>query len=558
MNKRNIRVIGRRDFLKGVSLTTAGLVLGARPGLAKTGGGKRGPKSGSGSGPKVSAKASGGGRGNRPNVILVMTDDQGYGEIGAHGNDVIVTPNLDRLHNISMRLTNFHVNPNCAPTRAALLTGRYAYKTGVTSTLGTRAMLRNDEVTMGDVFRDNGYKTAMFAKWHLGDNYPLRPQDRGFDYVVRHKGGGVSQTPDYWGNDRFDDTYFRNGAPEKFEGFSTDIFFGEAMKFIERNKNKPFFIYLPTSAAHSPMNAPQKYLKLYEGKGVNEKHYGMITCVDDNIGKLRACLRRYGLESNTILIFMTDNGSPGKDDVFSAGLRGGKGEKYDGAHRVPFFIYWPDGSLAQGTSSNRLSAHFDVLPTLIGLCGLTGPKGVRMDGVDLSGLIRGRDAGPLDRKVMLSRLVMTDRWRLILGKGGDNELYDMQNDRSQRHNVIDRHAGVAKELAAVYKRWDEELQLQSKSSDHARIHIGSDEENPIRLMAQDWHNATGKIPWNPPRIVNGEKCNGQWLVRVTAAGRYRFELRRWPSERPGPLQFGRQARLKIGGREWTRDFDAER
>lgn len=495
----------------------------------------------------------------QPNVILVMTDDQGYGDLAAHGNPVIVTPNLDRLHDKSMRLTNFHVNPNCAPTRAALLTGKYAHKTGVTSTLGTKALLRNDEVTMGDVFSANGYRTAMFAKWHLGDNYPLRPQDRGFDYVLCHKGGGVSQTPDYWGNDRFDDTYFRNGKPEKFQGFSTDIFFGEAIKFIERNKEQPFFIYLPTSAAHSPMNAPQKYLDLYKDKGVNEKHYAMITCIDDNMGKLMKYLKEAGIEKDTVLIFMTDNGAPGKDERFNAGLRGGKGEKYDGAHRVPFFIYWPAGGLAHGASCDRIAAHFDLLPTLIGLCGLRKPKGVQMDGADLTPLLRQQASNWPNRKIMLSKLVMSDRWRLMFGKDGQNELYDMANDRGEKNNVIDKYPDVVKELAKVYKDWDADYKKHEASDNYARIHIGAEQENPVRLMAHDWHDPTEKIPWNPPRIINGEKCNGTWLVKIVKTGRYRFDLRRWPIEKQGQklLQFGTKAKLRIGNREWTKAFNAK-
>ena len=190
----------------------------------------------------------------KPNVILVITDDQGYGDLACHGNPIIKTPNLDLLHSQSTRLTNFHVSPTCAPTRAALMTGRYCNRTGVWHTIMGRSLLRKDETKMVDSFSDNGYQTAIFGKWHLGDNYPFRPADRGFGEALVHGGGGVGQAPDYWDNDYFDDTYFHNGKPKKFKGYCTDIWFDAAINFIEKNKEKPFFCYLSTNAPHSPYN----------------------------------------------------------------------------------------------------------------------------------------------------------------------------------------------------------------------------------------------------------------------------------------------------------------
>ena len=178
---------------------------------------------------------------SKPNVILIIIDDVGYGDLSMHGNPYVTTPNLDKLGSESVRLTDFHVNPTCSPTRAALMTGRYCNSTGVWHTIMGRSLLRADETTMADVFKANGYKTGMFGKWHLGDNYPFRPHDRGFDESLMHHGGGIIQGLDHWGNDYFDDTYYRNGEPEKFEGYCTDVWFTEAMKFIEGNKDQPFF-----------------------------------------------------------------------------------------------------------------------------------------------------------------------------------------------------------------------------------------------------------------------------------------------------------------------------
>jgi len=190
----------------------------------------------------------------RPNVILVMTDDQGYGDLACLGNSVIKTPNLDRLYAKSIRLTNFHVDPTCTPTRSALMTGHYSSRTGAWSTFMGRSLLRKDEVTMGDVFTAGGYRTGIFGKWHLGDNYPFWPHDRGFGEALIHGGGSIGEAPDYWDNNYFDDTYFNNGKAEKFKGYCTDVWFNEAIKFIEANNDRPFFCYISTNSPHGPLN----------------------------------------------------------------------------------------------------------------------------------------------------------------------------------------------------------------------------------------------------------------------------------------------------------------
>ncbi len=340
-------------------------------------------------------------RSKRPNVILVMTDDQGYGDLGCHGNDVIVTPNLDELYNQSIRLTDFHVDPTCSPTRSALMTGHYSSRTGVWHTIMGRSLLGKHEVTMADVFSSSGYKTAIFGKWHLGDNYPFRPQDRGFQEVLIHGGGGVGQGPDYWGNDYFDDTYFHNDTAKKFEGYCTDIWFDGALKFIEANKDRPFFCYVPTNAPHGPYNVADKYSKPYRDKGIDAKQanfYGMITNIDENMGRLMSRLKELGLEQNTILIFMTDNGTSGGH---AGGMRGKKGSEYEGGHRVPFFVRWPGGGVKEPGDVDRLSAHIDVLPTLIDLCSLTKPAGVKFDGASLAPLLKGKVSNWPDRTLLV-------------------------------------------------------------------------------------------------------------------------------------------------------------
>ena len=342
----------------------------------------------------------------RPNVVFVLTDDQGYGDLSCHGNPIVKTPHIDALYSDSVRLTDYHVGPTCAPTRAGLLTGHYANSTGVWRTSGGRSLLRADEVSMADHFRRNGYATGIFGKWHLGDNAPYRPQDRGFETVVVHGGGGVGQTPDFWGNSYFDDSYWDGQHFRKYEGYCTDVWFQQALEFIERNRNKPFFCYIPTNAPHAPFlvdpTHSDPYLPLTPHQD-RAKFYGMLAKIDENVGNLRFQLRELELEEDTIFVFMTDNGSAGGLDVdedqfvtsgFNAGMRGKKGSAYDGGHRVPFFMHWPGGGLDTGRDVDRLTANIDILPTLIEVCGLDSSGASEFDGRSLVPLLQ--NVGHLD------------------------------------------------------------------------------------------------------------------------------------------------------------------
>jgi arylsulfatase A-like enzyme len=509
-------------------------------------------------------------KGKRPNVILVITDDQGYGDLGCHGNPVIQTPNLDRLHSESIRLTDFHVDPTCSPTRSALMTGHYSTRTGVWHTIMGRSLLGKHEVTVADVFSASGYKTGIFGKWHLGDNYPFRPQDRGFGEVLVHGGGGVGQGPDYWGNDYFDDTYLHNGKWKKFSGYCTDVWFDGAMKFIEANKERPFFCYLTTNAPHGPYNVAEKYKKMYEGnKDVpNAAFYGMITNIDENMGRLTKKLKALGLEKDTILIFMTDNGTAAgfrRGVGFNAGMRGTKGSEYDGGHRVPCFIRWPSGGLEGGRDVDRLTAHIDMLPTLVGLCGLRKPRGVKFDGDSLAPILKEHVRNWPARILLVhsqrienpekwrKSAVMMERWRLVNGK----ELYDIKADPGQKNNIADEHPKVVKKLRKAYEDWWADL---SKGFDeYCETIIGSDKENPVRLMSHDWH--TPRVPWHQGAVRSGMQANGFWAVEVEQDGRYEFALRRWPLEVDKPITAAiakgkainlTQARLKIANVDATK------
>lgn len=506
-----------------------------------------------------------------PNVILVITDDQGYGDLSCLGSPVLETPHLDRLHAGSTRLTNFHVDPTCSPTRASVLTGRYSSRTGVWHTIMGRSLLWPGEVTMADVFRTNGYRTGIFGKWHLGDNYPYRPEDRGFDETLVIGGGAIGNTPDYWNNDYFDDTYRRNGRWERASGYCTDVFFDAAVEFIRRSGNQPFFAYVATNTPHWPHNVAEEFAEPYR-KVVSDRtatFFGMIANIDANIGRLRSFLTESGLEENTIFIFMTDNGTSfGAEfdaegfvkDGYNAGMRGSKGTIYDGGHRVPCFIRWPKGGIDAGTDVPNLTAHIDLLPTLVDLCGLKAASGPPLDGRSLRPLLSGRPQED-ERLIIVHNqrvdfpikgkdfVVMTPRWRLVNGR----ELYDIVQDPEQRHDIAARHREIVEKLRPPYERWWTDTSTHFE--DYARIPVGTRFENPVTLTSHDIH---GQVTWDQTHVRRNARCDGFWAIDVAREGLYDVELRRWPVEADIPITSAPEgatvmratyARLKIADRD---------
>ncbi|MGJ8676890.1 MAG: arylsulfatase [Akkermansiaceae bacterium] len=484
----------------------------------------------------------------KPNVVLVITDDQGYGDLGFTGNTVIQTPHIDKLRDESVLLDNFHVDPTCGPTRSALMTGRYSNRVGVWHTVQGRNMLRRRETTIANVFQGNGYKTGLFGKWHLGDNYPYRPEDRGFDQVVSHAAGGVGQTPDYWGNDYFDDTYMLNGKLQRFEGYCTDVWFDQGIKFIKENKDQPFFAYIAPNAPHIPLFCPEEYTKPYIGNPEVSipEYYGMVTNIDDNMAKLIQFLREEGLEENTILIYMTDNGTTRgvyEGRGYDGGMRGLKAERWEGGHRVPFIMRWPAGGIEAGKTVKNITAHLDVMPTLVDLCQLDAPK-LDYDGKSLRDLIytKGENWEPrtlvvesqriLDPEKWRESAVMTDRWRLVNG----TELYDLSVDPRQANDVAVANPEVVKTLRASYDEF-----WQDVSKDHeirSHIVIGADEAPLVALTSHDWL-IDMLPPWNQTHILKGEvMVEGRWGLEVEKDGEYEVSLRRWPVELDEPINSG--------------------
>lgn len=515
--------------------------------------------------------------GKQPNVIVIMTDDQGYGDMACHGHPFVKTPNLDRLHRESLRLTDFHVMPLCSPTRAALMTGRDPMRDGIWATVLGRSILPASTPTMGDVFKAAGYRTAMIGKWHLGDNAPARPQDKGFRHVFMHGGGGVGQTPDHWGNDYVDDLYDLDGEPVRTMGYCTDVWFGDAIRFVRESKDRPFFLYLATNAPHAPFVPPPASATAYRDvPGIDPQtaaFYSMIENVDANVGKLLDELDKTGLARETIVVFLNDNGTargqiaPG---AFNAGMRGVKGTLYDGGHRAACFIRWPGGGSAFGGGKDisGLTIAQDLLPTLASLCGIDLAKHpVPLDGLDLGPVLRGEKAIPDDRRAFVQfsqtdappvrgkAAVLSNRWRLIEGK----QLFDMQADPGQAKNVAAEHAEVVASLNAAYDRWFEGLGEALKRENP--IHIGGAEaETWLNVMDLHTGGTPANLPWHQGMILKGQKVRGYWAVEAKKAGTYRFRCARWPAESGMKLTDApasgtawpiAKARLKIGEIERT-------
>ncbi|MEX2169254.1 MAG: arylsulfatase [Pirellulales bacterium] len=408
--------------------------------------------------------------------MLIITDDQGYGELACHGNPVIKTPHLDRLHSESVRFTAFHVSPTCAPTRAALMTGRHEFRSGVTHTILQRERLSLDAVTLAEVLSKAGYQTGIFGKWHLGDETPYRPAQRGFRESFIHGAGGIGQSysgscGDFPGNKYFDPLVLHNERVETTKGYCTDVFFAEAIEWIGANRSRPFFAQIATNAPHAPLVCPAEYQEPYQRAGLDEKtaaYYGMITNIDDNIGRLLEALQQQQLEQNTLIIFMTDNGHA-LGGGYNAGMRGQKGTPYEGGTRVPAFFRWPE-RLDTGVDVPALAAHIDLFPTLIELCGATLPDGLVLDGHSLLPLLENPHAPWPDRFLFthvgrwepgkaaeakyVNCAVRTQRFRLVNNK----ELYDIAYDPGEQENLIDAHPLEVARMRAAYDQWWGEVQ----------------------------------------------------------------------------------------------------
>ena len=473
----------------------------------------------------------------RPNVIIILTDDQGYGDMSAHGNPILKTPKLDSLHDESIRLTDFHVAPVCTPTRGELMTGLYALRNKAGMVPAGRNLMRREIPTMPEIFKENGYATGLFGKWHLGDTYPHRPLDRGFERAVWHKGWGFASEIEY-DNDYYYTRYIDQEETRFSDRFCTDTWFDAAMQWMgeQADAGQPFFTYLSLNTPHSPFNAMARHYFDY-GSQVEDPllahFFGLISNIDENVARLDEWLGVRGLRDDTILVFMNDNGTAKGETVFNAGMRGKKGSAYDGGHRAICFIRWPGGDLGEPRAVSYASHVTDILPTLAEILGFGLSEDATFDGASLAPILRSADGTGPDRKIIVQyggrirpakysdSSVLWNSWRLV----GEDELYDMSSDPGQETNVADENPEI---LASMKAHYDEYWSSIEASIDEVEpLVVRADTESFTDMTSNSWievdcdNRRRTAETCGPPR-------GGVWQIEVEADGHYAVDLSRWP------------------------------
>ncbi|WP_303317297.1 arylsulfatase [Flavivirga abyssicola] len=516
-----------------------------------------------------------------PNIIIMMTDDQGYGDIGAHGNPYLKTPQIESLGEQGLEMTHFFSYPNCSASRAALLTGRYPYRTGVTAVTQVDHFMNTSEITIAEILRDHGYRTGIFGKWHLGDNAPMRPIDQGFQEALVHRGGGIGQAAGPAGNTYFDPVLEHNGIPKKYEGYCDDIFTEATIDFIRKKNGKPFFAYLATNLPHFPLQVPEKRAQPYRDIGLHEDNaltYGMLDNIDYNVGRVIKTLKSLGIEDNTIVIFLSDNGPRHrrtKNDSYPgrwvANLRGTKTSVYDAGIRVPFYVMWPKKIKSKIKTSN-MGAIIDVLPTLLDAANVRPPKDVAFDGQSLWPLwtknqsenLKNREFfvqmhyGPTPFKYM-HFAVRTQKYKLVSPHDFPHgivhqptdfvlknvlknlELYDVENDPSERINIAKDHPEIVEMLLEKYDDWFDEVSEERDAKGIQRIHLGTMEQPQVILSRFDWGGprVISRFDYGGPRVVEDNQL-GYWRVS-TEEGVYKvvLDLPKITSDGEAHLKYGK-------------------
>ncbi|TWT79285.1 Arylsulfatase precursor [Planctomycetes bacterium CA13] len=433
-----------------------------------------------------------------PNIILVMTDDQGYGDLSCHGHPFLKTPNIDKLYGESTRFTDFHVSPTCSPTRAALMSGKAPFNVGVTHTVVERERLALSATTIAEVLKSAGYTTGIFGKWHLGDADPYQPDRRGFDETFIHGAGGIGQAhagdqSDAPGTNYFDPIIKHNGRFEQTHGYCTDVFFQQALGWIKAKgtgaeKKQPFFAYISTNAAHSPYRVDPKYSDLFKDKCDKKPaaFLGMIVNIDENMGLLMEKMDQWNLTDNTLLIFMTDNGSAAGSRIHNAGMRGGKGTVDEGGTRVPLFMRLP-GTTKSNVEIDHLTRHFDLFPTLAEIAGATIPGDLNLDGRSLVPLIKDANAPWIERNTFFhvgrwakagaperfsqgdpnpdhskynGFAVRNEKWRLI-----NKRLYNIEQDLGETTDLASEYPEVVEMLRSNFDAWWDDVRPMMVNED---------------------------------------------------------------------------------------------
>jgi len=457
--------------------------------------------------------------GARPNIIFILTDDLGYGDAGCTGNPIVKTPNIDRIYAEGVRFSDFRVSPTCSPTRCAIMTGRHEFHSGVTHTINERERMSLSATTIAQVLQSAGYKTGIFGKWHLGDEPAYQPGRRGFDEVFIHGGGGIGQgypgtCGDAPGNAYFNPVILHNGTFEKTRGFCTDVFFKQALQWIEQVKGKqPFFCYLATNAAHAPLSCPPQYEVPYKGRVVPlvSTFYGMIANIDENVGTLLDQLKQWGIDDNTLIIFMNDNG--GFDlacKIWNAGMKGSKNTAHNGGTRAMSLWRWP--AALKPATCDALTAHIDLFPTFAELAGAKIPPDLaaKLEGFSVAPLLKDPAAPWHDERILLTHV---GRWangappdkygqcslryqRYLLYRLSDQsswELYDLKADPGEEHNLVSSNRELLTKLNAAYDVWwTKTLPLL----ENEQAYKTAPRMNPFKAMY--WRQYKGPGPNNVP------------------------------------------------------------
>ena len=464
-----------------------------------------------------------------PNVIIVMTDDQGWGDLSLHGNDSMSTPNLDAFAKGGIQFDRFYVSPLCAPTRASLLTGRDHLRTGTSWVTHRKEVMRSEEVTIAEIFKDAGYTTGIFGKWHNGEQYPHNPNGQGFDEFYGFTAG-------HW-NNYFDTGLEHNGKKIKSEGYIIDAFTNKAIDFIQDNKEEPFLCYLPYNTPHSPFQVPDKYFDKYKKMGLTDKNacvHGMVENIDDNFGRILKTLQDLDIEENTIVLFLTDNGPNGRR--YNGDMRGWKGQLHEGGMRVPLFIQWKN-HLPQGKMVKELAGHIDLLPTLMELCGIENDNHQPFDGKSLVALLKEEHVEWAERNFYFVQnngtlddypaSVRNNRYRLVKDRQQKIALYDMQEDPSETTDISAQYPAITTQLTQDLENWFKEVTKNGITPE--LIEVGHSASLKTHLPAPEAKlkgtiQFEGGFGWANDWIKNwtSESDTAVWTIKVVESGQYQL------------------------------------
>ena len=472
----------------------------------------------------------------KPNIIIVLSDDQGYGDFSCHGNPLLQTPALDKLHDESIRLSDFHVTPLCTPTRGQLLTGMDAMHNKAATVLTARNIIRRDLETLPEILRKEGYATGIFGKWHLGNNYPDRPMDKGFEKCIWHKGWGLLSEIEY-DNDYYETRYLDSLELVFSKKYCTNLWFDKSIEWMEEKvkEEKPFFSYISLNAPHGPFDSQMQDFNIYKSDtlDIEESSFlGMIRNIDRNMFYFDQWLEKNALKENTIVIYMNDNGTAKGEKIFNAHLRGKKGSIYEGGHRAACFIRWPDGNLGPSRDIPFPTQIQDLMPTIMELAGIKYAIPYRLDGISLKPYLQSTKV-PINDRIFVVQYgghekpekyfssVLWKNWRLV----GRDELYNLENDIGQKQNVADQHPDILQKLKVHYDTWWAEI--EPGINEFVPLIIGSEKENPVIINSDYWEEGAVNTQW---AVAGGKGAprGGTTHLRAVESGIYRIELSRWP------------------------------